>query len=370
MKLLGTGAVCVFTILTAAGQVGVDQPRYYVQASRTAIVRAEPDGNARMLLRLQRGDRLNAVTGEQTDSFYHVVLPNGDNGWVSRYVVRLHRGVAAESVPSPTGADVATGTGLTARQREYAAFHLAVGVPRGYTVLVREGYVAAYDPSLKIPVWVQYRLTRERSENDTHPRSNAFDEDAELRPQARATLGDYAAVSTDYVRGHMAPAADMRWSESAERASNLLTNIAPQIGATYNGSIWRTIEDRIRVWILARGDLTVICGPVFSSRPSTVQINRQPVTLRQKVFNVIGENDVAVPSAFFKIIVDARDPEHPDVLAFLVPHIATELGPERSVETHLTSVDRIEELTGLDFLGSLSEQVQREVEAVVPGAPW
>ena len=44
----------------------------------------------------------------------------------------------------------------------------------------------------------------------------------------------------------------------AELESNLLTTIAPQIGATYNGSIWKTIENRVRGWVIDREDLTVI----------------------------------------------------------------------------------------------------------------
>jgi endonuclease G len=217
---------------------------------------------------------------------------------------------------------------------------------------------------------VQYRLTRARSEDNSFPRSDAFEEDAEFPPQARATLDDYAAVSSDYARGHMAPADDMRWSESAEGQSNLLTNIAPQIGQTFNGSIWKTIENRVRSWVMDREDLTIICGPVFESRPRVYPIARQPQTERQKLYNVVGENDVAVPTAFFKIVVDMRNQQSPNLLAFLVPHIETQPGPERRIETYLTSVDRIEELSGLDFLTNLPDNVQEEIESVVAAAPW
>ncbi|MCH8151446.1 MAG: hypothetical protein IH830_03620 [Planctomycetes bacterium] len=65
-----------------------------------------------------------------------------------------------------------------------------------------------------------------------------------------------------------------------------------------------------------------------------------------------------------------RDLQNPDVLAFLVPHIATVPGPERRIETHLTSVDQIEELTGLDFLTNLPDHVQAQIESVVAAQPW
>lgn len=349
---------CLFE--TALGQ------EYYVEASRNAIVRDEPDSGAEQLLRLERGHQLNAVTGQQTNRFYHVFLPNGETGWVSRYVVRLYPGRAPDAPPVAVMPYV--GGGLTEQEREFAALHLAIGKPAGYKEMFRRGYAVGYDPKFKIPVWVQYRLNRANSENNSFDRTNSFDEDGEVRPQARATLDDYAG--SGYVRGHMAPAEDMRWNEEAEEQSNLLTNISPQIGATYNGSIWKTIENRVRSWVRDRGDLTIICGPVFEAQERVQAIEEQPVTDRQMLYNVIGENDVAVPTAFFKIIVDMRNQQRPDVIAFLVRHFETATDQDRRVETYLTSINRIEELTGLDFLTNLPENVQEEIEREPAPSPW
>lgn len=113
-----------------------------------------------------------------------------------------------------------------------------------------------------------------------------------------------------------------------------------------------------------------VTSPVFEARPCVQRIERQPETERQKLFNVIGENDVAVPTAFFKIVVDVRNQQNPDVLAFLVPHIETVAGPERRIETYLTSINQIEELSGLDFLTNLPENVQEDIESVVAARPW
>lgn len=259
---------------------------------------------------------------------------------------------------------------FASKEREYTEFHLAIGKPQGFKEIIREGYVLGYDPRLKIPVWVQYRLTQARSEDNSFPRSNAFDEDISIPPQARAKLGDYTAQGGRYVRGHMAPAEDMRWGKSAEAESNLLTNIAPQIGSTFNSSIWKSIEDKVRGWVIDRKDLTIICGPVFKARPRVFRIERQPETDRQMLYNVIGENGVAVPTAFYKIIVDMRNQQKPDVLAFLVPHIETASGPERRIETYITSVDSIEKLTGLDFLTNLPEKVQADIESTPATNPW
>ena len=359
--------IIVVNIVTAMLSI-VSGQEFFVEASRNAMVRDQPDKGAEAILPLTRGDQLNAVTNEQTNRFYNVFLPNGEIGWVSRYVVRLHIGRAPD-VPQ-LAVMPGVGGGLTAKEREFAGFHLAIGKPKGYKEIIREGYVLGYDPALKIPVWVQYRLTSVRSGDNSFPRSDSFREDAVVPPQARATLNDYAGLRTNYVRGHMAPAEDMRWSESAEEESNFLTNIAPQIGSAFNGSIWKTVENRVRSWVTDRDDLTIICGPVFESRPRVHAIERQPETERQKLYNVIGEKDVAVPTAFFKIVVDMRDQQNPNVLAFLVPHVETVPGPERQIQTYLTSVDHIEELTGLDFLTNLSENVPEDIESDPATRPW
>lgn len=357
--------IFVISVVACMFETSLGQ-EFYVEASRNAIVRDEPDSSAELRLRLERGHQLNAVTSQQTNRFYHVFLPNGETGWVSRYVVRLYTGQAPEA--SAVAVMPYVGGGLTDQEREYAAFHLAIGKPSGYKEMFRRGYAVGYDPKFKIPVWVQYRLNRADSDNNSFVRSNAFDEDGSVRPQARATLSDYAG--SGYARGHMAPADDMRWNQEAEEQSNLLTNIAPQIGPTYNGSIWKTIESRVRSWVKDRGDLTIICGPVFEARTRVHQIERQPVTTRQMLFNVIGENDVAVPTAFFKIIVDMRNQQRPDVIAFLVRHFDTVPGPERQVETYLSSINQIEELTGLDFLTNLPENVQEEIEREPAANSW
>ena len=69
-------SIIVFSVITCMFGVAHGQ-EFYVEASRNAIVRDEPNSGGEQLLRLERGHQLNAVTGQQTSSFYHVFLPNG-----------------------------------------------------------------------------------------------------------------------------------------------------------------------------------------------------------------------------------------------------------------------------------------------------
>ncbi|MCB2204126.1 DNA/RNA non-specific endonuclease [bacterium] len=355
--------VWILMLTIVVSMTSLHAQHYYVEASRSAIVRTQPDRNAEMILRMTQGDQLNLVRLEQTDTYYEVVLPAGGSGWVSRYVVRVHEGEAPHPLGASSSTEVASGP---------VADVTSLGEPVAYQVLRRRAYSAGYDPRLKIPVWVQYTLTKAHSEADDVDRSNAFGDDEDIHEDGRAYNVDYDQLGDGYVKGHMAPADDFRWSAEAERETNLLTNIAPQIGSAYNGSVWKRIENSVRDWAESRGEITVITGPVFFSRDSIVtkpDSLTQPGTARQVVYNVLGEHEVAVPTGFYKIIVDATG-TRPEVIAFLVPHYETHTDAERSIARYIVSVDEIERVTGIDFLPELENGVEAEIESQRAPGLW
>jgi endonuclease G len=106
----------------------------------------------------------------------------------------------------------------------------------------------------------------------------------------------------------MAPSADMRKSQIVMDECFLLSNIAPQVGIGFNQTIWRSLETRVRKWVANRGALTIIVGPAFA------------VKRRKVSYKVIGANAIAVPTHFFKIVVDANDENNISALVFLMPN--------------------------------------------------
>jgi endonuclease G len=153
----------------------------------------------------------------------------------------------------------------------------------------------------------------------------------------------------------MAPAEDMSRSERIMSESFLLANMAPQVGVGFNRHIWAYLEADIRGWVQQRGALTIITGPVFAKEQDRVS------------YQVIGDNCVAVPTHFFKIVVDAHDPGNPQALAFKLPNQSL---TGRKLNEFLTSVDEIERLTGLDFLSALPAATQVRVESQTATSLW
>jgi endonuclease G len=378
---------------------------FHVVASRRAVVREQPNTAATPVTRLDRGDRAACFTDPQTgqpeqqNGLYHVHLPDGRTGWVSRYTVRMRPGGLPQPIPGPAE------TAVEAFARE---FHVAIGAPQGYVELLNEGYIVGYDPRLKIPAWVQYRVTAAQIATD-RPRSNDFQVDERVSPPGRATLTDYEMAASwelwtalglqppvsnpnqpTYARGHLAPARDLARTDAIERSSYRLSNMAPQVHSGFNSGTWSGLERRVRGWVEARGDLTVIAGPVLltterlvtplnteaerlavahAEDPPTAEgvVAAQPPTERQVIYNIVGQSGVAVPTAFFKVVVDHSNANEPEVLAFLIPHYR-ETG--RDLEDLLVSVDEIERLTGLNLLSGLPNAVQDRVEAEPAAGLW
>ena len=94
-------------------------------------------------------------------------------------------------------------------QTEYD--NLALGFPgEADTVVDRAGYALGYIEYHEQPAWVVYKLTRDEVLTKVSKRKNRFKEDPEI-PTGSACSADYQR--SGYDRGHLAPAADMAFSE-------------------------------------------------------------------------------------------------------------------------------------------------------------
>lgn len=214
-------------------------------------------------------------------------------------------------------------------------------------LLCRKGYALAHNPERKTADWVAERLTREKV-NTALPRSDDFRADPDLEPGRRAELSDYRNSGFD--RGHMAPAANMRWDERTMSESFFLSNMSPQIGPGMNRGIWARLEELVRKWAVTRAEVYVFTGPIYAP------IGTPPKT--------IGSNRVAVPSHFYKIVFD---PVRVEAIAFVIPNRSLNT---KDLPNFIATVRDVETVTGLNFLSEINEHVQELVETVRPSGLW
>lgn len=194
---------------------------------------------------------------------------------------------------------------------------------RDITNICRTAYALSHDNSARIARWVAYTLTAENSIG-CEPRINAFMSDRSIPRGQRAELGDYS--NSGYDMGHIANNADMSWNRTVARESFILSNVAPQL-PNLNRGLWRQLETNVRSWAFNSGSsITIYSGSIYDNDSS----------------HRIGVNQVIVPDAFYKILINNSTRES---IAFIFPH----QDRLRSLRAMQTTVADVEQATGMTF---------------------
>ena len=102
-------------------------------------------------------------------------------------------------------------------------------------------------------------LTAHEQQEEKERRGNRFIADP-LVTGPIATNADY--TRSGYDKGHMAPAADMKWSPEAMKESFYFSNMCPQ-HPQLNRRGWKNLEEKIRNWAIADSAIIIICGPII-----------------------------------------------------------------------------------------------------------
>lgn len=214
-------------------------------------------------------------------------------------------------------------------------------------VVKRAGYELEHSADDKIALWVCEHVTKSNVTGSLgRPKPEPFAPDPELPTGSRAELKDYRGSGFD--RGHQAPSADQTRSQSRQNETYYLSNMAPQ-APKLNQQIWKALEERVRSWAVARGELYVITGPMFYDPKE-----ENPLTATGAVrYKKIGPDKVAVPTHFYKIVASPpTDNGSWDVMAFVMEN----RGYARPfhLEAQLVSVKWVEDHTGLTFFPTLA----------------
>lgn len=215
---------------------------------------------------------------------------------------------------------------------------------RSDRVITHKGFALSYNYDWKIPNWVAYELTNIEVKGEV-PRYDKFKPDPMVPQNVSAHTNDYK--HSGYDRGHMAPAADMKWDEQAMRESFYLSNICPQ-NPNLNGGVWKDLEEQVRELASQKGKIFVICGPIVNDTSKT-----------------IGENKVVVPQAFFKVLLQEENNE-----LYTIGFVYENISGRKPMSTYAMTVDEVEELTNIDFFPSLPNKIEKKVEADVDFSKW
>ena len=222
-------------------------------------------------------------------------------------------------------------------KQSYGSLEKVITAPNtNETIVNYKAMTISFNSKLHIPNWVAWELTEQETEGN-EPRAKKFlcDEDVP------GCANDWDYSYTGYDRGHMAPAADMKWDPEAMRQSFYMTNICPQAGSLNSGA-WKRLEDKCRTWAQADSAITIICGPITTD----------------KIKEHIGDSRVAVPQRFFKVIISPYA-NPPRGIGFIMPNAKVPGGMQAAA----VSIDSVEAVTGHDFFSVLPDEIENEIES-------
>ena len=210
-------------------------------------------------------------------------------------------------------------------------------------IINHDYYTLEYSEEAEQASWVAYTLTKDQL-TETNLSRPYFEIDPAVKTGA-AHWRNYK--NSGYDRGHLCPAGDRRFNTQAYNETFLTSNISPQL-QEFNGGVWNRLENQVRDWARRYGELTIITGGLL----------KDPV-------DKIGEEEVYVPSAFYKILI-RKDASGFTALAFLIPHSES----DQDLKAFVVTIDAIEELTELDFFPQLDDATEAQLEASHSVTDW
>ena len=201
----------------------------------------------------------------------------------------------------------------------------------------------------RVALWVAYPLCKLYT-NGSAGRTNEWALDPLLGEDSAAPFGGYAG---SYARGHQLPSADRQCCYEANAQTFYGTNMTPQLNA-HNEGIWADLEGRVRGWAKTSDTTYVVTGVIVS-----------PSSKKEK--DSYGKS-VTVPDAYFKAVLKYSKSSTLgmwNAAAFYLEHKAYSgnVGKEHSM-----SVDRLEEITGIDFFVNLPAKLGDDQAAAIEAA--
>ena len=203
----------------------------------------------------------------------------------------------------------------------------------------RDAFSISYDIGNKQPFWVAYDLTESELVGDNSRKGKNYrpDDNANV-PQA--DNNDYR--NSGWTRGHLAPAADFKWSDEALTDTFYYTNCSPQ-SEYFNQTSWERLEKRVRDWANKYGTLYIVTGPIIGDNSN----------------GWIGANQITVPDAFYKAILAKDNDNNYQAIGFIMENISS---PQPYTSCCVT-VDEVELITGLDLFHNLDDSIESAVES-------
>jgi endonuclease G, mitochondrial len=202
-------------------------------------------------------------------------------------------------------------------------------------IITHQFYSLSYSEAHEQAEWVAYELKKEQLSKTNFERPYFIDD-----PKVNSGSASYRNYKrSGYDKGHLCPAGDRKFSREAFNETFYTSNISPQLN-DFNAGIWGRLEQKARYWASKYDGVFVVTGGVLRNNLKT-----------------IGSEKVSVPEYFYKILLDQNNGKY-KTIAFLLPHKDS----NKPLYEFVVPIDKIEQLTAIDFFPKLPDNVENEIE--------
>lgn len=223
--------------------------------------------------------------------------------------------------------------------------HLLPKTTQNENVIEHFAMTISYNNQKKQARWVAHILPA--CYQGEAKRQGHFTKDTKIDNALQASNKDYAKQETTikYQKGHLAPSGDFKWSQKATRQSNFYSNIAPQV-AQLNRRTWYRMENLLRRHASQnQSNLLIVTGSVLGNTPSFLRT-------------------LPIPVGFFKVVYDMKAGQG---IAFFM---SNQVPASKEPFDFATTIDKIEQMTGIDFFPGLSNEIENKIENQVNIKHW
>lgn len=246
--------------------------------------------------------------------------------------------IPVPAVPTVQASELTVSPGSSGTVMKY-------GFPSLANIKSRESYVTSYDPRTRTASWVIERLSPASLIGPSDRKYCDFKEDESVHVFHRSTNGDYRGSGFD--RGHLAAAANHKWSQKAMEDTFYLSNVAPQ-NPHLNQNTWNSLEKLCRSLTKRYLNVYVCTGPLYLPR----QESDGKLYVR---YQVIGPNHVAVPTHFFKILIlEQTNGRGVELRSYVLPN--EPISEKVPLERFLVPIETIERASGLLFVPNIMKR--------------
>jgi len=175
----------------------------------------------------------------------------------------------------------------------------------------------------------------------------------------------YSSARCDH--GHICPSADRLYTQEANIETFFMTNMQPQYSSFNQAGTWFYMESKTRAFannLSSKDTLYVVKGGTIDSEENIItRVNGKLI----------------VPKYYFAAYLmwrpmngstDRNDPSNYKAMAYWFLHENKEVAASIDLKQYMISIDKLEELTGIDFFCNLPDAVENKIEAQAYPNAW